>query len=76
MSYGVLQVQHFLNSRKPQQEGGWKLPKVDHASGFLRYSQADASSHAHEAGWVLPYQPYVPCTQCQMHNSNASPSGV
>lgn len=48
------QVLHFLESRKPQQEGPWRLPKVDHAPGFLRYSQANAASHAHEAGHVHP----------------------
>lgn len=48
------QVLRFLESRKPQQEGPWRLPQVDHALGFLRYSQADAASHAHEAGHVHP----------------------
>ena len=48
------QVLRFLESRKPQQEGPWRLPQVDHAPGFLRYSQADAASHAHEAGHAHP----------------------
>lgn len=48
---GVLeQVLQYLESRKGQQQGSWKLPKIDHAPGFLRYSQANAASHAHEAG--------------------------
>ncbi len=60
----VAQVLRFLESRKAQGEGGWKLPGVDHAPGFLRYSHANASSHAHEAGHVPLSSPplSVPCS--------------
>ncbi len=47
----VLQVLEYLNST------GDRLPSVEHAAAFARYTGPDADSHAHEAGCAAGKSP-------------------